>query len=244
MQPTTELSSSHTFEPGALIPVGGEPTRSPAIAQLASALAKAQGAMPIADRNADNQDFGSRYADLASVWSACRAALSANELCVVQQVANTDKGVLVTSTLFHSSGEWISNRLEVGVTRRDAQAIGSAITYGRRYSLAALVGVAAGEDDDGAAASTPAAKAAAAARQQATAKRSEKTGTRADSAVKAARERGWALMTEVKKTGATKKEFLVWAAQVLGTNKDMTTWTLEEVEALEKAHANGRTEAA
>jgi len=55
----------------------------------------------------------------------------------------------------HASGEWIRSALYVPVTKKDAQGFGSAITYGRRYSLAAIVGVASDDDDDANDAVTP-----------------------------------------------------------------------------------------
>lgn len=123
---------------------------SPTLGQLAKALAKAQGAMQGAKKDALNPHFKSKYADLASTWDACRKALSENGLCVVQTNRPMGReGVSVITTLIHSeSGEWMSGELFVPVSKQDAQGFGSALTYGRRYALAAMVGVAA-EDDDG-----------------------------------------------------------------------------------------------
>ncbi len=123
------------------------------IGALAAALAKAQGQMKGATRDSVNPHFKSKYADLASVWDACRAPLSANGLAVTQTVSSGAGGVTVTTTLLHSSGEWMRDRCTFPVSQNTAQGYGSAITYGRRYALAALVGVAPDEDDDGNAAS-------------------------------------------------------------------------------------------
>jgi hypothetical protein len=131
-----------------------QPMQSESIAALAAALAKAQGAMGHAAKAATNPHFKSNYADLASVWDACRAPLAANGLAVSQSVSNTVDGVCITTTLMHASGEWTRDRLVIPVAQKTAQAYGSAITYGRRYTLAALVGVAA-DDDDGTEATTP-----------------------------------------------------------------------------------------
>ena len=60
---------------------------------------------------------------------------------------------MVETVLAHESGEWISGELLLPLTKADAQGVGSAITYGRRYGLAAIVGIVADEDDDGNAAS-------------------------------------------------------------------------------------------
>ncbi len=120
---------------------------SPSIAALAAALAKAQGQMGGARKDSVNPHLKSSYADLASVWDACRDALSANGLAVVQQVGTDTRGAAVTTMLLHSSGEWLRSRCVVPLTKNDAQGFGSAVTYARRYALAAVVGVAPVDDD-------------------------------------------------------------------------------------------------
>jgi hypothetical protein len=125
-------------------------TRSETIGSLAAALAKAQGAMRNAAKDARNPHFNSRYADLAAIVDAQREPLAANELSVIQIPSTPEPGtVALTSVLLHSSGEWLQSD-ELRVSARDAgpQAVGSCLTYLRRYQLAALVGIAA-EDDDG-----------------------------------------------------------------------------------------------
>jgi hypothetical protein len=128
--------------------------KSDSIAELAFALAKAQGAMKGAIKDSANPFFKSKYADLASVVEAIRVAFSSNGLSYIQTVEPSDKDeVRVETTLLHSSGEWIScGILSLPVSKADAQGYGSALTYARRYSLSAAVGVAP-EDDDGNAAS-------------------------------------------------------------------------------------------
>lgn len=123
-------------------------TQSASLAALAAALAKAQGQMSAAKKDAVNPHFKSKYADLASVWDACRDVLSANGLAIMQRVGAAADGVCVTTMLVHSSGEWVKDTCVMPVVQRTPQGVGSAITYARRYALAALVGVAA-EDDDG-----------------------------------------------------------------------------------------------
>lgn len=124
--------------------------RSESIATLAGALAKAQSDMKAAAKDSVNPHFRSRYADLTSIWEACRAPLSKNGLSVTQLPEDAGDGRIgLTSILMHSSGEWISGRFSIAVERPTAQAIGSALTYLRRYGLAALVGVVSDEDDDG-----------------------------------------------------------------------------------------------
>lgn len=117
---------------------------------LARALARAQGAMRAAEKDRVNPHFRSSYATLASVWEACREPLAANGLAVVQLVTAADKGsVTVETRLLHEGGESLSSTLAMPVTQPTAQGVGSAITYARRYALAALVGVAPDDDDDG-----------------------------------------------------------------------------------------------
>jgi hypothetical protein len=135
-----------------LTPVVGVPNRSASIAKLAAALAKAQGEIEGASKDKTNPHFKSAYADLASVWDACRAALSKNEIAVIQTPSADGSKVTVETILAHSSGEWISDQLTMTAQDARPQAIGSCITYARRYALSAMVGVAP-EDDDGNAAS-------------------------------------------------------------------------------------------
>jgi len=126
--------------------------QSETIGKLADALSKAQGQIKGASKDVKNEFFKSKYADLASVWDACRDALSTNGLCVAQTMDGGVESVTVNTTLIHTSGEWISGSLTLKPVKADPQGIGSAATYARRYSLAAMVGVAP-EDDDGNAAS-------------------------------------------------------------------------------------------
>lgn len=127
--------------------------RSETIGFLTAALAKAQGEIKGAIKDHDNPYFKSRYADLAAVWAACRGPLSANGLAVIQGVSSEEGKIAVETLLSHASGEWISERLLIPVLKSDPQGFISAATYGRRASLAAIVGVApADEDDDGEAA--------------------------------------------------------------------------------------------
>lgn len=128
--------------------------RSENIGDLAGALAKAQGAIKGAAKGKENPFYKSSYADLACVMDACRDALSKNSIAVIQstQYDATDKWV--ETVLAHSSGQWISSRYPVKPVKDDPQGLGSAVTYARRYSLMALVGIVAeDEDDDGNAAS-------------------------------------------------------------------------------------------
>lgn len=121
---------------------------SPEINELCAALAKAQGEIKGAVKDSDNVFFKSSYADLASVWDACRAALTNNGLSVSQWLSTDGAQVTVETVLAHSSGQWMSGTMSAHAKDDGPQSIGSVATYIRRYSLAAAVGVAP-EDDDG-----------------------------------------------------------------------------------------------
>ena len=113
------------------------------ISELAAALAAAQGMMENAIMNRTNPHFKTKYADLAAVLNAARKPLSANGLAIVQTIGD---GVLHTR-LLHTSGQWIASEHPLPMSGKP-QEIGSALTYARRYSLSALIGIAADEDDD------------------------------------------------------------------------------------------------
>jgi hypothetical protein len=116
--------------------------------ELATALAKAQAAMGGAKKDSTNPHFKNKYADLASVWDACRKALTDNGLSVVQFTeTNYGEGCALVTMLLHSSGQSIKGSLPLP-QGKNMQELGSALTYARRYGLAAMVGVAP-EDDDG-----------------------------------------------------------------------------------------------
>lgn len=124
--------------------------RSESIKELAAALAKAQGQLRPAAKDAVNPHFKSKYADLGAVWEACREPLTANGLSVIQAPADAEPGRLALTTfLLHSSGEYLSTTYSMKLAQDTAHGAGSALTYLRRYALASLVGVVADEDDDG-----------------------------------------------------------------------------------------------
>jgi hypothetical protein len=122
--------------------------RSESLGDLAAALAKAQGELENAHKNAQNPHFRSRYADLAEILNTVRPVLARHGLSVVQLPGYDDGHAHVETVLLHASGEWLSGTICAPVTKSDPQGVGSALTYLRRYSLAALAGIAQ-EDDDG-----------------------------------------------------------------------------------------------
>lgn len=121
--------------------------QSPEISKLAGALSKAQGMLNAAKKDSSNPFFKSKYADLESVWDACREALSMNELAIVQCPCIQEQQVCLETILTHSSGEWIKSTMPLLLTKQDPQTMGSALTYARRYALAAMVGIVQSDDD-------------------------------------------------------------------------------------------------
>lgn len=118
------------------------------INEIGASLALAQRQMKGAKKDAANPFFKSKYADLSSVAAACMDALNDLGIAVVQAPStNPDGSVSVETMLLHKSGQWMSETV-TGKPKDDGpQALGSVITYLRRYSLAAFAGVAP-EDDD------------------------------------------------------------------------------------------------
>jgi len=125
---------------------------SPELDKLATALAKAQTVIATAKRDSQNPFFKSSYADLASVWEACREALTSNDLSVAQFPGFKDGIATVDTILLHSSGQWLQATAGAPIAKQDAQGVGSALTYLRRYALAAVASVSPADDDGNAAA--------------------------------------------------------------------------------------------
>lgn len=126
-------------------------THSATIGHLAKALAAAQKGIKVAQKDATNPHFRSRYSDLQSIDEAARPHLCAQGIAITQGVGADEGHAWCQTMLVHSeTGEWMSCTLRLPVAKWDAQGIGSALTYARRYSLAAMVAVPSGEaDDDG-----------------------------------------------------------------------------------------------
>lgn len=126
---------------------------SEAINELATALAKAQASMGPAIKGAKNPHFRSSYADLSSVVEAIREPFTSNGLAWVQAPSlDADTGlVTVTTRIIHSSGQWVEASVSAMPGRGKAdlspQAVGSAVTYLRRYGLQAMAGVPSADDD-------------------------------------------------------------------------------------------------
>lgn len=121
--------------------------KSQTLNELASALCKCQAQIKGAKADSENPFFKSSYADLASVWEACREPLTKNGLSVCQTIEGDQDKMVVKTILMHISGEFIISSCPVLMKDKTAQGAGSGITYARRYSLAAIVGIAQIDDD-------------------------------------------------------------------------------------------------
>ena len=132
--------------------------QSETIGKLAEALAAAQGEMPAIPRDKENPYFKSKYADLASIVEKIKPVLSKHGLAIVQLPGFNEGTEILTTTVMHASGEWVSEQMPLILSKRDAQGMGSAITYARRYALSAAINIVTDDDDDGNQASQPASR--------------------------------------------------------------------------------------
>lgn len=127
--------------------------KSSSIVKLASALAKAQAEMPVVKMNATNPFLKNKYADLGAVIETSRPILAKHGLAITQQPVSSDGKIGVTSVLIHESGEWLEDTIFIEATDSkglsSAQNAGVVISYLRRYSWSAILGLYADEDNDG-----------------------------------------------------------------------------------------------
>lgn len=135
--------------------------RSENIADLAAAWVAAAGGMTdlAKDKKVSTGKYAYTYADLASVLGMARPVLARHGLLLTQSAETTASEVVVSTTLLHASGQWVTTppvRLPAGGT---PQQTGSAITYGRRYSALAALALATEDDDGQSAAARPPQKA-------------------------------------------------------------------------------------
>lgn len=135
--------------------------KSETLNELAGSLAKAQGAFTAAEREhtarvnskkGEGSSYSYNYADLAAYLDVCREPLASNGLAIIQSVKAEGTKATVTTTILHASGQWYESDPLTLECASDglpaAQAIGSIITYARRYSLSATIGMASEADDD------------------------------------------------------------------------------------------------
>jgi len=123
--------------------------KSESITNLAKALAEFQGEVLNPKNSADNPFFKSKYAPLSEVINTVKPIMAKQGLSVLQSPSGDGERIIITTLLMHSSGEWIEgDPLILKADKITAQGAGSAITYGRRYALSAILGIASEEDDD------------------------------------------------------------------------------------------------
>lgn len=127
------------------------------IDKLAPALVKAQGLIEGAIKGKKNDHFRSKYADLGAVWDACKDALQASDLAVIQLPTKAPAGHIGLRTIIvHKSGQSLSETFCMPLKDpTNPQAAGSALTYARRYALSAAIGICPEDDDGNAAAAGP-----------------------------------------------------------------------------------------
>lgn len=126
-----------------------QPCMSAEIGEIASALASAQAELSPAAKNAQNPHLKNRYADIAAVYEAIRETLPKHGLSVSQIIMPHESKARVRTLLMHKSGQWLASECLMPLDRNGGpQGMGSAITYARRYSLSAIVGVVSEDDDD------------------------------------------------------------------------------------------------
>lgn len=179
--------------------------------KLAMALAKAQGEMTGAKKDSTNSHFKSSYADLASVLDVCREPLSKHGLAVLQFPQATGAVVTMKTMLLHESGEYLeSPEVSAKAANDSPQSIGSAITYLRRYSIMAILGIAPEDDDGEAAQGRPAASQPATKPIGPTAKPA-KPETADDPEAKEVQRLMVATSAEISRSNCPKELFVDWA---------------------------------
>ncbi|MDZ4533950.1 ERF family protein [Bacillus cereus] len=124
--------------------------KSETIIELAKALVKFNSEVNKIAKDADNPFFKNNYATLDTIIDEIRPILSKHGLSIMQIPSGDGQNVTLKTLLLHESGEWLeSDELTMKPVKNDPQAVGSCITYARRYSLAAFLSLNTGEDDDG-----------------------------------------------------------------------------------------------
>lgn len=119
------------------------------IAEFAAAFAKAQGMIENARRDRENTYFKNKFADLASIREAIREPMAVNDLSMLQFPRTRENGVEIETMLLHKSGQYMSETTFWPAGKADVHGLASALTYGRRQSAMAILGVAPDDDDDG-----------------------------------------------------------------------------------------------
>ena len=123
--------------------------KSDKIDKLVPALIKVQQEMGHVTKTMTNPFYKSKYADINAVIAVCGKPLNDNGFAYTQgnHYDVESNGFYIVTTLLHESSQWIKSQVRVPIVKKDPQAVGQAITYGRRYGLAAMVGLAQFDDD-------------------------------------------------------------------------------------------------
>lgn len=196
---------------------------------LAPAIVKVQGAIKHALK--DSQSHYAPYADLYSVWSAIREALQSNDVAVLQMLDNIDGTPSLTTVLLHKSGQLISGSMPLLPPKNDPQAMGSYITYMRRYALGSVLGVIPADDDGEAAMREP---------EQETLKRADESVLRQQLATDIAYIVGATLsnLGEVDKKAMKEKLNMIAEGLGYGTTVSIASLSGEKLEKIAESAAN------
>ena len=120
------------------------------IDKISAAFVKAQAIMTDPKKDGFNPGFKNKFATLGATLDVVKDALNTNELAVLQSVGFENGLPTVTTRVIHSSGQWFeSDAASTPLSKQDAQGVGSAISYLKRYSLQSIFGITADDDDDG-----------------------------------------------------------------------------------------------
>jgi len=124
--------------------------RSIEIQDLVKDLVKFQGEIKNPIKNAENPFYkGKKYSTLDNVLELVRPVLSKYNIFVYQDVRSTDIETFCKTILLHTTGQFIESSELCVKTNGEAQKIGGAITYEKRYQLTSVLGIASEDDDDG-----------------------------------------------------------------------------------------------
>jgi|SRR6185312_412385 len=122
---------------------------SPQVDQIMPALVNLQAALPAMHKDSENPHFRSAYTSFESILAEVLRHTPELGLFVTQGVTEADDGgSSIETRLYHVSGQWIANAVRMPLEKPTAQSAGSALTYGKRYGLAAILGVRCGDEDD------------------------------------------------------------------------------------------------
>ena len=124
--------------------------KSESISKLATALSQFQAEISNPKNTANNPFFKSKYAPLNDILTLVRPIMAKHGLSILQSPGGDGTLITISTIIMHISGEWIEPEpLVLKAAKSDPQGAGSAITYGRRYSLSAILGISSEDDDDG-----------------------------------------------------------------------------------------------